>query len=303
MHIIYKHMIRQFIKDSKQYIFNKPKLVRLSFFIWVSRAIEILLLLAYNINNILIYRAGKWMSTFTIFQYFIDEITKNHIIWLTITTIIILSLWYIFLYPMWISAIIHFLNQKKESISKAVGKWSWDFFSMFELNALAFSFGPYTFMITILRLITLDVIDNWFVIWLIILWWTAVLFSGMFWQYAKFIIVEEKIWVFDAIKKSISMTIDNFWLTIRWLIMKILITFLFYFKLIIIVWVPLLAIYFLLISNIVQEGQNTWIIRTLWIISVILASYILTTIQAFFMIFWHKIYKHALIKQDEDDDN
>ena len=293
-------MIRQLVKDSKAFILQKPKLVRLAFLIWVSRSVEILLLLAYNINNILIYRAGKWMSVFTMFQYFIDEIIANHIMRLIIIILLVFSIWYVFLYPMWISAIIHFLNQKKENISKAIWKWAWDFFTMFELNALAFSFWPYTYLITTLRLITLDVINSWFVIWLLILWWTIVLLASIFRQYAKFIIVEEQIWVFEAIKKSVWLTISNMWITLKWLIMKIMITILFYFKMIIIVWVPLLIAYFLIKTQIIN-GTNERIIRTLWIISVTLASYVLTTTHAFFMTFWHKIYKHILAKEDDDE--
>ncbi len=294
-------MIRQLIKDSKVFVLQKPKLIRLAFLIWVSRSVEILLLLAYNINNILIYRAWKWLSAFTMFQYFIDEITANNIMRLIIIIITILSIWYIILYPMWISAIIHFLNQKKENISKAIWKGAGDFFTMFELNALAFSFWPYTYLITTLRLITLDVINSGFVIWLLILWWTIVLLASTFWQYAKFIIVEEQVWVFEAIKRSFSLTVNNMWITIKWLIMKIIITTLFYFKMVIIIWVPLLIAYFLITSNIVN-GSNQRIIRTLWVISVTLASYVLTTTHAFFMTFWHKIYKHILTKETEEDE-
>ena len=294
-------MIRQLIKDSKKFILQKPKLLRLAFLIWLSRSVEILLLLAYNINNILIYRAGKWMSIFTIFQYFIDEIVKNHVVWLIIIIILVLSIWYVFLYPMWISAIIHFLNQKKENIWKAIWKWAWDFFTMFELNALAFSFGPYTYLITTLRLITLDVINNWFVIWLLILWWTIVLLASIFWQYAKFIIVEEQIWVFEAIKKSVSLTVKNMWITIKWLIMKTIVTILFYTKMIIIVWIPIIISYFLITTHIIH-GSNEWIIRVLGVIATLLASYLLTTTQAFFMTFWHKIYKYILIKEQNDDE-
>jgi hypothetical protein len=292
-------MIRQLVKDSKAFILQKPKLVGLAFLIWVSRSLEILLLLAYNINNILIYRAGKWMSVFTMFQYFIDEVLANHIVWLVVITLLVFSIWYVFLYPMGISAIIHFLNQKKGNISKAIWKWTWDFFTMFELNALAFSFGPYTYMITTLRLITLDVINSWFVIGLLIIWWTAVLFASIFWQYAKFIIVEKQIGVFEAIKESVWLTINNMFITIKWLIMKLIITILFYFKMAIIISIPLLISYFLLTSNVINN-DNERIIRVLWIVSLVFASYILTTTQAFFMTFWHKIYKHILKEEDEE---
>ncbi len=290
-------MIKQFIKDTKKFLIKKPKLIRLSFLVWFCRSLSIILLLAYNINNVLIYRFDKGLSIFTIFQYFIDEITRNHIVWLVIIIAIFIAIWYIFLYPMWISATIHFLNNKKESISKAVWKWANDFFTMFELNALAFSFWPYTYLITILRLITLDVLNSGFVIWLIILWWIIVLISSIFWQYAKFLIVEEWIWIFDAIKKSMWITVTNMWITLKWVIMKFIITCMFYFKMIIVVSAPLLLIYFLISTNIINSN-NERIIRTIWIITTIIATYILSTIQAFFITFRHKIYHHITEKKD-----
>ncbi len=290
-------MIKQFIKDTKNFLLKKPKLVRLAFLVWFCRSLSVILLLAYNINNVLIYRFDKWLSVFTVFQYFIDEITRNHIVWLVIIIAIFIAIWYIFLYPMWISATIHFLNNKKESISKAVWKWANDFFTMFELNALAFSFGPYTYLVTILRLITLDVLNSGFVIWLIILWWLIVLISSIFWQYAKFLIVEEDLWVFEAIKKSMWITVTNMWITLKWVIVKFIISCMFYFKMIIVISAPLLLIYFLISTNIIHSN-NERIIRTIWIITTIIATYILSTIQAFFITFRHKIYHHILEKKD-----
>lgn len=295
-------MIRQWIKDSKDFVLQTPKLIKLSFLVWFCRSITIVLLLAYNINNVLIYRFEKWLSIFTLFQYFIDEITVNHIRWLIIIISIIITIWYVFMYPMWISAIIHFLKSKKQSISNAMWKWAKDFFTMFEINALAFSFGPYTYMVTSLRLITLDVLDSWFIIGLLILRWIIVLFSSIFWQYAKFIIIDEQIWVFEAIKKSIELTITNTWITIKGLIMKIIILLLFYFKMIIIVWIPLLIMYFLLTTNILNWNHER-ILRTLWIVATILAAYIIAVTQAFFMTFWHKIYRHILEKAENNKED
>jgi len=290
-------MIKQFIQDSKTFLLNKPKFINLVFLVWFCRSVSIIMLLAYNINNVLIYRFDKWLSVFTVFQYFIEEITSNQIVWLIVILAIFISIWYIFLYPMWISASIHFLNNQKESIWKAIWKWANDFFTMFELNALAFSFWPYTYSITVLRLITLDVLNSGFVIWLIILRWIVVLFSSIFRQYAKYIIVTEKIGVFEAIKKSMWMAITNMWITMRWLIMKIIVLFIFYFKLIIISAVPLLLIYFLLTSNAINYG-NERIIRTIGIITAIIATYILSVTQAFFTVFRHKIHTYISSKEN-----
>jgi len=288
-------MIKQFLRETKAFLVQKPKLIRLTFWVSICRSVSILLLLAYNINNILIYRFGKWMSIFTVFQYFLDTITSNHIVWLIIVLIIFIAIGYVFLYPMWISATIHFLNNKDESISKAIGKWTNDFFTMFELNALAFSFWPYTYIITLLRLVTLNVLNSGFVIWLIIVWWIAVLFASIFWQYAKFLIVEEWLWVFEAIKKSMWITTTNLWITFKWVITKCLVLFIFYFKIIIVVGVPLLIMYLLITLNIINEN-NERLLWTIGIITTLLASYIIGITQAFFMTFWHKIY-HKIISE------
>lgn len=290
-------MIKQYIQDSKAFLLNKPKFMNLVFWIWFCRSLSVVFLLTYNINNVLIYRFNKWLSVFTVFQYFIEEISRNHIVRLVIILAIFILIWYVFLYPMGMSASINFLNNQKDGIWKAIWKWAGDFFTMFELNGLAFSFWPYTYSITVLRLITLDVLNSWFVIWLIILWWIAVLFASIFRQYAKYIIITEQIWVFEAIKKSVWITITNMGITIKWLVMKTIALCIFYFKLIIILSVPLLLIYILLTSNLIN-GWNERIIRIIWIIATIIATYILSVTQWFCTVFTHKIYTYISNKKD-----
>lgn len=268
------------------------------------RLIYVIILISYNINNVLVYRFDKWLSIFSTLKYFWWEITRNHIVWLIVILWVIVLIGYAFLYPTWISASIHFLKDKKQKIGKAIWKGINDFFVMFELNALAFSFGFYTYTITVLRLISLDILGNWFAMWLVILWWICVLFASIFWQYAKFILILEKnennksIWVFDAIKKSIWLSINNVGITIKWWIRQIIILFIFYFKTFIIISIPWLILYFLINSNI--NPWLEWIIWTLWIVTTIMAIYIMSIIQAFFKKFRFDIYIH--IKSQKEDD-
>gem|GEM_PF-5452164 len=79
--------------------------------------------------------------------------------------------------------------------------------------------------------------------------------------------------------------------------MKIIVLFIFYFKLIIISAVPLLLIYFLLTSNAINYG-NERIIRTIGIITAIIATYILSVTQAFFTVFRHKIHTYISSKEN-----
>ena len=289
-------MIREFLNDSRFYVLKHKKFVTLAFVVWFCRFFYIVFFLAYNVNTLLTYKLEKWLSILTLFQYFRDLISQNNLAWLAIIVLILFAIWYAFWYPIWISANIHFLeNSENESIGWALTEWIKDFFSVFELNALAFSFGAYTFFSTLLRLYILDILNSWIVIWLMSIWWLCVLFASIFRQYAKYILVlekkdDKKMWVSDALKKSMNLTISNFGITIKWFLAKVWVTILFYFKIAIIVAVPLLVIYFLATSDVVGSN-NQRIIRIIGVLTMIIATFMLTSAQAFFFKFRHLLYK------------
>ncbi len=291
-------MIKEYLNDSRKYLLEHKKFTTLAFVVWFCRFFYIVFFLAYNINTLLTYKLEKGLSILTLFQYFVDLISENNLLRLAIVVLILFAIWYGFGYPIGISANIHFLqNDGKDNIWVALSKWLQDFFGVFELNALAFSFGPYTFFSMLFRLYILDIINNWIVIWLIAIWWISVLFASIFWQYAKYILVLErangkKIWISEAIKESINLTISNFGLTIKWFLAKAFTTILFYFKITIIVAVPLLIIYFLATSDTLWPDSQR-VIWLIWIFTMVIATFMLTSTQAFFFKFWHLIYKQA----------
>jgi len=291
-------MIRDFLNNSRSYILSHKKFVGLAFIVWFCRFFYIVFFLAYNVNTLLTYKLEKWLSILTLFQYFKDLVSQNNLIWLAILVLIIFAIWYAFWYPIWISVNIHYLDDdKNENIWTALSWWIKDFFSVFELNWLAFSFWAYTYFSTLFRLYILDILNTWLAIWLIGIWWLCVLFSGIFRQYAKYILVLEKkdwksIWVSEAIKKSMNLTISNFSLTIKWFLAKVWVTIIFYFKIAIVVTIPLLFIYFFATSDIIWHNSQ-WIIWVIWVITMIIATFMLTSTQAFFFKFWHLIYKEA----------
>jgi hypothetical protein len=290
-------MILSLLRESKDYIKNNNKFIKLVFYISFWKLLYTLVLISYNINNLLIYRFDKWLPRMSTLKYFLEEIISNHLVWLVILIAFIILIWYVFLYPTGMSAIIHFLKDKKNSIWKAIWKGVTDFFVMFELNALAFSFWFYTYAITVLRLFTLWILDNTIAIILVSVWWLAALFSSIFWQYAKFLIVIENMWVFEAIKKSISITITNIWVTIRWRVMQLVTYILFYFKAFIIASAPMLLVYFLINAWLADRGFKR-VIRLIGIITVILIIYMISIIQAFFRKFWFKMY-NKVVKIEE----
>lgn len=291
-------MIRKYLNDSRTYLLEHKKFVNLAFFVWFCRFFYIVFFLAYNVNTLLTYKLEKWLSIFTIFQLFVDLVNENNLLRLVILVLILFAIWYALGYPIWISANIHFLDKdSNESIGTALSGWIKDFFSVFELNGLAFSFWAYTFFSTVFRLYILDILNSGLAITLVIVWWLCVLFSSIFWQYAKYIMVLEKkdwknMWISEALKKSMNLTISNFGLTIKWFLAKAWMTIVFYFKIAIIVTVPLLVIYFLATSDVIWPGAQR-VIWVIWVLTMIIATFMLTSTQAFFFKFWHLLYKKA----------
>lgn len=299
-------MIKNFLNDSRKYLLEHKSYTKLAFLVWFSRFFYIVFFLAYNVNTLLTYKMEKWLSVATIFQYFLDLITENNLVWLAIVILILFAIWYSFGYPIWISANIHYLeNDTHDGFWIALSDWIKDFFKMLELNALSFSFWPYMYFSTLFRLYILDILDSGIVIGLICIRWLAVLFASIFWPYTRYILVlewedDKKIWVSEALRKSISLSISNLATTFRWFIAKVWVSILFYFKICIIVAVPLLILYFLITSNIVWSN-NQWIIRILWVITMVVATFLLTCTQAFFFRFWYLIYqkvKEGKVKEE-----
>lgn len=288
-------LLKNLLKETKEYLINTPKFIRLIFTIWFFRYFFVIILLANNINTLFTYRLDSWIDLQTLFSSIKNWIEINNY-GLIIIIIIIFAIWYLLMYPVWLSAWIHFVDDKDKSISRAFAYWLKDFFLMFEFNWLALSFWEYTFITTTSRLFAIDILSNWIIIWLIILWWFFVLFAAIFRQYAKFILVLEKwkdgkdLWIFDAIKKSISLTFSNLTYTIKWYISRIFISILFYIRLIVVIAIPLLILYFLITSGIIWIW-NQRIIRILAIFTILIATYLFVLIQAFFTKFQYEMYK------------
>ena len=295
-------LLKDIIKDTKEYLLNTPKFIRLIFTIWFCRYFYIIIILANNINTLSTYRLDKGIDVWSLFNTIKDGAITGHI-WLIITILIIFAIWYLLMYPIGLSAWIHFVNEKDNNIAKSFSQWLKDFFLMFEFNWLALSFGEFTFITTTSRLFAIDILDNWIMICLDILRLIFVLFATIFWQYSKYILVLEKwkdgkdLWIFDAIKKSMSLSISNFWFTLKWYISRLIISILFYIRMIVILAVPLLIIYFLINSGVIG-AWNSRIIILLVIFTILLGTYLFVVNQSFFVKFQYEMYKKVTEKKD-----
>jgi hypothetical protein len=284
-------MFKRILRDSITKIVEDTRLIRLSFLVTFCHFVSIVYLMVWNVNNLLTYRYEKWIPMSDALKYILNRSQDNN---MTVTIIIIVAIifiWYSLLYPIWESAMIHYLDQEGQKIWKVIWKWVNDFFVMFEFDAMLFSFGFFTFAITTLRMYMLYIIDNTFIIILIIIWWAAVFLATILWSYAKFAIVIEWKNVFESIKRSASLTIMNFWTTIKFVIIQLFLMIRFIINAIVIMGIPFLIVYIAIWFNVI-ESKVVWYVIAISVIALLfLMAYINAIIEAFFMTYRYKVYK------------
>ena len=225
---LYTVMIREYLNDSRRYLLEHKKFVNLAFIVWFCRFFYIVFFLAYNVNTLLTYKLEKWLSIFTIFQLFVDLVNENNLLRLVILVLILFAIWYALWYPIWISANIHFVDKDDdENMGTALSEGIKDFFSVFELNGLAFSFGAYMYFSTLFRLYILDVLGSGLAIWLTGVWWVCVflVFFGnmlsIYWYWKRKI---ERMFEFQKLWKKVwiwlyqifDLHLSDFWQKYGW---------------------------------------------------------------------------------------
>jgi len=287
-------MFKKIIEESIQFISNNTKVIRLAFITSFFHSLTILALIANNINNLIKTKFNEGISYNTLIDYI------KHERWLIIVIIIIWAIWYEFIYPIWQAALIYFIKSWWKKIWNAISKWVENFFIMFELNNLVTIFAGTTFLMTILRFWTLEIAWNTFI--MIILWirFFFVVFAWIFRPYIAYVINLENMNLYDAMKRSVNLSIHNFWITLRFVLLQMVLLFRFIINIAIVLWIPIFLVFLASSLNILWKITNSIIIATL-IFLVIGTAYINGIIEAFFTTYRYKVYERIIAKENEED--
>ena len=106
---------------------------------------------------------------------------------------------------------IYYVQNEGKKFFTAVHKGIQRFFPMFGTNALfGMGLGLYSVCTYTVRMGMMDLLDNIIIKIILIIWWVIALFITFFAPYVKYYITMYDMTVFDAFKKSISLTIMNF---------------------------------------------------------------------------------------------
>jgi len=285
-------MFKKILRESIIKITEDTRLIRLSFLVTFCHFVSVIYLVVWNLNNLLTYRYEKWIPLWTALEYILNRSQNNHMTLILVILIIVILIWYSLIYPIGEAAMIHYLDGEWQKIWRVIWKWVNDFFVMFEFDAMLFSFGFFTFIITTLRMFMLSIIDNVFIISLIIIWWIAVFIATILWSYAKFAIVLEWQNVFGAIKRSSALTIMNFGKTIKFVVIQLFLLIRFLLNAIVIMGIPFLIVYVAIWLNVIESKIVWYVIAITVIVLLFLMAYINAIIEAFFMTYRYKVYKN-----------
>lgn len=275
------------------------KLVRLAFITSFCHSLIVLFLLLYNLNNMAAARFEKWVALGEILEFIVTTWIKFNIVPLLIVIIIGLLIGYSLLYPIGQAALIHYLRDQKFSIRDALSKWTTTFFSMFEFSALAGTFSMSTFVFIIIRLFMLDIIDSVLVRIVFGIWGISILIVAILWPYTRYIIVIEKMGMYDAIKRSAFYAIRNLWQTTKFVMIELFLLIRFLINILIVIGIPFALMYIANWLNIIDSSTVGTIIIVISIGLLLWTAYINGIIEAFFATYRYKVYEKITSELEE----
>ena len=283
-------MFRQILSDSVTVLFQNPKLIRLSFLTLVFYSIVRIYFIVYYFNTFLLYKYESWVQLSDAFIYVLDKLNNQWILRVVIWVIIVL-IWYLWFHPIGEASVVSALDNPQQSAFRSFVRGSGKFFPMLEYSWLSIPFWVFTFCTVMLRLYLMDIFDNIFITIIVGIRWFLVLFASVCWSYARIIIALEGCQVFDAIKKSTSLAMNNLGLSVKLMFVELLLMLRFIIIGLLIVGIPVLLIYIAVWLDVIQNSFVETTIRVVAASLLLVIAYLNCIVEAFFLTYWYQAYR------------
>lgn len=283
-------MFRQILSDSVTVLFQNPKLIRLSFLTLVFYSIVRIYFIVYYFNTFLLYKYESWVQLSDAFIYVLDKLNNQWILRAVIWVIIVL-IWYLWFHPIGEASVVSALDNPQQSTFRSFVRGSGKFFPMLEYSWLSIPFWVFTFCTVMLRLYLMDIFDNIFITIIVGIRWFLVLFASVCWSYARIIIALEGCQVFDAIKKSTSLAMNNLGLSVKLMFVELLLMLRFIVIGLLIVGIPVLLIYIAVWLDVIQNSFVETTIRVVAASLLLVIAYLNCIVEAFFLTYWYQAYR------------
>lgn len=283
-------MFREILSDSVTVLFQNPKLIRLSFLTLVFYSIVRIYFIVYYFNTFLLYKYESWVQLSDAFIYVLDKLNNQWILRAVIWVIIVL-IWYLWFHPIGEASVVSALDNPQQSAFRSFVRGSGKFFPMLEYSWLSIPFWVFTFCTVMLRLYLMDIFDNIFITIIVGIRWFLVLFASVCWSYARIIIALEGCQVFDAIKKSTSLAMNNLALSVKLMFVELLLMLRFIVIGLLIVGIPVLLIYIAVWLDVIQNSFVETTIRVVAASLLLVIAYLNCIVEAFFLTYWYQAYR------------
>ena len=286
---------KNIVEPSWKIVSEETKLKKFYFLPWMVSVTFLTLLLVYQFTYTYVELFWNKEKIFTMLLDFFhsDYIIVTLLIWIS------LLLFYMVINPIFEIALINKIdcssNKKSLSLSEAFWKSFYSFLPVFEysntFNSLKVMnvFNSYLFSIRFTGLERIEIVNYFFLFFFIIS--LVVTFLGSF---TKYIIILEKLTLFNAFWKSAKLVLLNLWTTFKLYFLMFILNIRVILNFLIFMWIPIWAIAALTyIASTLVAYITIFFILWIWIILFLLISYISTILDIFKLSIWYYSYKEA----------
>lgn len=277
-------------QEAYDLVSNDTKFVRLTTITTIIHSIIFLLYVSVSARRIIASAQwdSKWLwALLTSMQKVLET---NGILWRWIGIWLILAIWYFLLPPIWEASLIYYLASDNKRWSASLWKWFTQFFPMFEYNGIISFFTMLPYFIVLSRFWMLDLLDNVLVITIMVLWGLVILFASIFLPFTKYFIVINDMKPFDAMRKSMSLALENLWVATRTAILQYILSIRFIINILLFLGLPLLILYVATAFDIRHWGPVASLIILVSIAVWLLTAYINWIIEAYFITLRYRLF-------------
>lgn len=282
--------INKAVEEAYWLVSNDTKFVRLTTLTTIIHSAIFLLYVGITARRL--FASMQWESTDFggIISAIRNIIEINGIFAWVIWIWLVLAIWYFLLPPIWDAALIYYLSSENKRWSVSLWKWFTQFFPMFEYNGIISFFTLLPYFIVLSRFWILDLLGNFLVITIMVLWWLVILFATIFLPFTKYYIVIEDLKPFDAMKKSMNLSLEHLWVATRAAILQYILSARFIINILLFLGLPLLILY----VSTKFDITHWWPVATLIVLVSIgiwlLTAYINWIIEAFFITLRYRLF-------------
>lgn len=283
-------MIRKILIHSYLQLINNNKLTKVVLFSLFAHSLIAVFIIVFN-TYMLIEKEFQLNSTNEVIKYAINLFSFDHIGRVSVWLAIFLFFGYFVFSPIGEYIIIHHLHTE-ESIHKSFSAWFSDFHHIAKYDGMTFMFSVTLFVRFLIESIVYEV-NNWIVMVLFVFWFLMVWFVTTLLQYTKTIIVVEWLSPFESMKRSIEISMEHIWVTLKLVGISLIFNLRMIFNILFIIGIPLATIIILqFLWAVWWFGDMIVYMLFFWVF--LFLAYVNTLIEWYFRIFRYISYEYIL---------